>query len=217
MDAEKILAGLQKLVRENDNHWTQDGKPRLEAVRLLAGDQSLSREDIDAAAPGFSRQQQAASEGGDQPLEQNTSAESMAPLEAAKIQEHVDAAAGTIPPAGDAPSALQPESAPEAAGKVEAAQRRLDVARQRKKEADQEFTTAQAELDALIVAGEIPEETFSEQYQRHQKAQQERLAERARQIEALKGIDLKAIIPRKAPIDQAYARKNGRGTQRPGS
>jgi hypothetical protein len=51
-----IREALSKLDILNDNHWTADGLPRLEPVRMLVGNQSLSREEVTKAAPGFSRQ-----------------------------------------------------------------------------------------------------------------------------------------------------------------
>lgn len=51
----KILEALGKLDTSNDNHWTADGLPRIETVRMLSGDQSITREQITAEAPDFSR------------------------------------------------------------------------------------------------------------------------------------------------------------------
>ena len=51
----KILEALGKLDRTNENHWTADGLPRIETVRMLAGDQTITREQITAEAPDFSR------------------------------------------------------------------------------------------------------------------------------------------------------------------
>jgi len=52
MTIEQALASLDAT---DDAQWTAAGLPRLEVVRELTGDASLSREDIEAAAPGFSR------------------------------------------------------------------------------------------------------------------------------------------------------------------
>ena len=51
----KILEALGKLDPANENHWTADGLPRIETVRMLAGDQGITREQITAEAPDFSR------------------------------------------------------------------------------------------------------------------------------------------------------------------
>lgn len=53
--AEQIQAALAKLGLNNDNHWTADGLPRLDTVKMLAGDQSLTRDAVTAASPGFTR------------------------------------------------------------------------------------------------------------------------------------------------------------------
>lgn len=50
-----IEDALQKLDVNNDNHWTADGLPRIETVRMLAGNQALTRDAIAAAVPGFCR------------------------------------------------------------------------------------------------------------------------------------------------------------------
>lgn len=55
LSAEQIQAALQKLDVSNDNHWTSDGLPRLDTVKMLAGDQSLTRDVVTHAAPGFTR------------------------------------------------------------------------------------------------------------------------------------------------------------------
>jgi len=51
----KIIEALQKLDTANDNHWTADGLPRIDTVKMLASDQTLTRDTITAAAPNFSR------------------------------------------------------------------------------------------------------------------------------------------------------------------
>lgn len=59
----KILEALNKLEVGNENHWTADGLPRIETVKFLAGGQSFTREEINAAKPGFSRATAGASAG----------------------------------------------------------------------------------------------------------------------------------------------------------
>lgn len=43
---QKIIDALAKLDVTNDNHWTADGAPRIEALRILAGDGTIGRDDI---------------------------------------------------------------------------------------------------------------------------------------------------------------------------
>lgn len=51
----KILDAVKQLDAKNDNHWTADGLPRLETVRMLASDTSLSREQVNDAAKDYNR------------------------------------------------------------------------------------------------------------------------------------------------------------------
>jgi hypothetical protein len=52
---DKLVAALKQLNPSDDKHWTADGQPRIDIVKQLAGDQSITREAIDKAAPGFTR------------------------------------------------------------------------------------------------------------------------------------------------------------------
>lgn len=52
---DKIQAALKQLDPNNPNHWTQEGLPRLETIRILLGDPSVAREQVTSAAPTFSR------------------------------------------------------------------------------------------------------------------------------------------------------------------
>ncbi len=55
MNKEKILTALSKLDAENDNHWTTDGKPKLETIAFLSAGEKISRAELDELAPDFSR------------------------------------------------------------------------------------------------------------------------------------------------------------------
>ncbi|QBQ80930.1 hypothetical protein HdK1rev_00026 [Escherichia phage vB_EcoS_HdK1] len=54
MMKDKIIEGLRKLNVENDNHWTADGLPKIEALKFTVGP-SVTREDVNSVAPGFTR------------------------------------------------------------------------------------------------------------------------------------------------------------------
>lgn len=58
--SDKIKEALQKLDASNENHWTQDGSPRLETVKFNNGGEAVSREEIEAAFPGFNKSTAAA-------------------------------------------------------------------------------------------------------------------------------------------------------------
>lgn len=46
---------LDQLDHANQNHWTADGKPRIDTMRLLTGNNQLTREEITAEFPNFVR------------------------------------------------------------------------------------------------------------------------------------------------------------------
>lgn len=54
VSADDIKAALAKLDPANDEHWTTDGLPRLDAVEAMVGS-AVSRKDITNAAPEFTR------------------------------------------------------------------------------------------------------------------------------------------------------------------
>lgn len=48
---------LSQLDPENDEHWTGQGLPSVEAVRAIAADDSISRADIQGVAPKLNREE----------------------------------------------------------------------------------------------------------------------------------------------------------------
>ncbi|MCK5641931.1 MAG: hypothetical protein KAJ19_14100, partial [Gammaproteobacteria bacterium] len=54
-----ILAAVRKLDPEVDSHWVvtgaHKGKPKLQAVEDAYGKAGLTRQDVEAAAPGYNR------------------------------------------------------------------------------------------------------------------------------------------------------------------
>lgn len=52
---EAIKAALAKLDPADDDHWTAGGLPAVGAVKELTSSTTLTRADIEAAAPGFER------------------------------------------------------------------------------------------------------------------------------------------------------------------
>lgn len=51
---ETLIKALETLDSSNDNHWTTEGLPKLEALRFAYGS-AVSREEVEAAAPGYTR------------------------------------------------------------------------------------------------------------------------------------------------------------------
>lgn len=217
----KILEALAKLDVGNDNHWTEEGLPRMDTMKLMVGDQALTREAVTAAAPSFSRTS---------PLT------ATAPADAAVVPPVTPTAAAVTPPAvveksnaglegsagARAAHSEEDESYSEAefASFLEGARAQVERASARKKEADQDHAKAvevvDQILDAIAKAG-YGKEDLSTQIGSYLQAQKAVGQERAERIEALKGFDLKTLMPKTAPLDAAMARKNLRGMQRPGS
>ena len=51
----KIRTALSQLDPTNNDHWTDDGLPKTAVVQRLANDQTIKRQDIQNAQPGFER------------------------------------------------------------------------------------------------------------------------------------------------------------------
>lgn len=230
----KIIAALSSLDVANNDHWTEDGLPRMDVVKHAAGDNALTREAVTAAAPGFSRatglQPKPATtppwvaQAPVQPPEAPAQApeavmQPPAPLPPVQDTQESDDASATRPVgAGEAVTQEQPsEPQSGAAETLEGARARLVEAEARKKVADQAHAQAVAEVDRFIeqAAKETPAQALSSSLQHYFESQQRLRAERVQRIEALKGIDIKTLFPQRAPIDQAMSRKNTRGAQRP--
>lgn len=206
----KILEALAKLDSQNENHWTDDGSPRMDTLKFMTGDQTLTRESVTAASPGFSRA---------------SALEALKPATA-------PTASGSTPPAesgdassdqgtGDEGQDVEAKSEEEARliAEDQAAKARVVEAAARKAEADKNFAQAMAEADRCAEALEksVGQEPLSVQLTGYFAQQQRQRDERAAQKQRMKDmkIDLSLLIPKKAPIDNAMARKNTRGAARP--
>lgn len=52
----KLQKAVQSLDPADDNHWTKDGKPAMTAVEKLYGSAAITRADVEAVAPGWTRE-----------------------------------------------------------------------------------------------------------------------------------------------------------------
>lgn len=236
MTSEQILAALQKLDVNNDAHWTQDGMPRLETVRLFAGNQALTRDDITKAVPDFTRlsaynAQQAAQA-------------APAPVAAATPE--------TQPGAQDTPLAAPPlaDPAPPAAPPVVEATQELaplahdiaweDMTKEEQLEiinaeladverylevAKKQRVKLQQQRDDLILAIDknTPQSSNQLDIKAYLASQNKLLEQRAQQIRNVKKVEaelgarLSDLVPKRSPIDQAMSRRTGYGRKRPGT
>ena len=205
-----INAALVKLEVSNDNHWTGDGLPRLETVRLLAGDQTLTREALTLASPGFTRASAyAASQGAPSPTP--TPAPIAAPATPAAVAD---------PETGDEEAATD-----SVVDELAAAQAVLANLREVKDNADAAYRAQVAAVDILIAAREktdAAQQSTPHAIQQYLAAQRGKLQARGEQLVKVRafekevGAKLADIVPKRSPLDVAMARKNTRGAARPG-
>ena len=52
----EIAEAVQALDPKNDDHWTAEGLPRMDAVEKLFGDDQITRQQVSDAVPGFTRE-----------------------------------------------------------------------------------------------------------------------------------------------------------------
>lgn len=181
----KIIEALSKLDPKNDNHWTSDSLPRIDTVKMLAADQTLTREIITAASPEFTRSSAMAA------LDNVVTAPPVTADEEVLVEDIKDYAA------------LQ-----------EAAQEGLQAAILARDEAQAVVYEKQNALDDIInerhAAGEAEHPMIA--ISGYLASQQGVLQERARrhQVLADSGVtlrDIQNLIPQKSPLDMALSGK----------
>lgn len=225
----KIVEALLKLDVKNDNHWTADGLPRLDTVKMLASDQALTRDSVAAAAPGFSRttatgytapsaeQQapQAQGQGGSGEQQQSAAPQASQATESDQRADDLDAGQAEQPKMeGSAGVATDDIAALEAA--LAEQEELVSKIRAHKVEVDKAFEEARAKEDELRVKLEEarPQRNTGNDIQDYLAAQRKNLEARAARQQMIResGINLKELASNlKAPIDAARARRNTRG------
>lgn len=224
----KIVAALAQLDPKNDNHWTDEGNPRMDTVKLFAGDSTITRDAVTAAAPGFSRANftlpddkaagssaPAVSGAGSGEPAAGEPAASASPT-GGDNAEDVSGDPGDTDPEPQSPTP-QPQQSAVAAAFSETQQRLKDAAAAKTK-ADQEYAKAIVAHDASIVAVEAKPTTLATalseyfaQIDRSNARKVEKLIEAQELRKA--GFDVKADV--RARIDKAMERKRTRGATRP--
>jgi hypothetical protein len=195
VDTNAIRAALAKLDVKNDDHWTEQGAPRLDALELAS---KVSRQDVTAAAPLFNRTNPVFTSAGQAAIDAMAAqAEAIAPpvltsdelemleLEVAEAVKEVEA---------------QDKVVDAAKSKLVLAQQKRDQLIQRMDEggADRTRNRNQEGIMAVLERGKI---------------EREEKAKLARELRSA-GITAK-LLQAGSPLDQAMARKRGFGNQRP--
>lgn len=197
----KVAEALHKLDVTNDNHWTADGLPRIDTVRMIAGNQALTREMITAEMPEFSRQTASLGASVAVPV-----APVVLDVPVESVEKPTEPVAEVAPPVKEDVRDFEAE--------ILAAQQELHEALVARNEAQRLVEEKQNAMDEVISAQnayaiQTPVEVAVQGYLASQK---ELLTERGRRSQVLreKGVtlaDIQDLIPQKAPIDIALSRK----------
>jgi hypothetical protein len=209
MDIREALSQLDTL---NDDHWTSDGSPKIDAVKELLG-HPVTRQEIINMAPHFSRENPIVEEEKSNAEEEGLRKEEVifdsTLLDEFALSEPMDVHSfvgflNTVPTEG-----LQ-----ELLEILQEQQKQLEVDRKKIEFSDLRLRGAVLHTKARINR-DIPDVSDREANMAYIKRQQElRAAKHAATTQLLKGVDLKALDPR-SPIDRAMSRKLQRGGNRP--
>lgn len=217
MDIKEALSQLDTL---DDNLWTQDGSPKIEAVSDLVGNK-VTRAEILEASPKFSRENPDTSASTDEtklddetkPDDEVASDEDFSlldDLETSKPMSPADLAEKVL-------KKLPPKQLPMAEEVLKKQLAMLEAHEKEVAEAKRNLKLGLATTRTWIKSL-IPDMSNQEAIQDYIKKSHEARARKANAIQtALGGLrpsDIAKLDPR-APIDKAFARKDSRGTSRP--
>lgn len=230
---DKILEALSQLDPLNDDHWTTDGAPRMDAIEAIVGDKSITRKDIVNAAPDFNREKASQPpEDDEQSGDQGEAQENQTNGESSQEQQ----------PNPDDDEDEDDENEPQGELEIPTGQTEaefiqwmltlkandLESLEETLKEQINQLAQGIEQAKDLIIKTRravtatrqriqqiVPGSTNQDAINDFIKAQNAaRAAKVARRNEILKGVKADELDPR-APIDAAMARKTKRGTQRP--
>ena len=217
---QNIIDALKKLDVSNDNHWTVDGQPRLDTVKMLAADPSVTRDTINAVAPDFNREN-AASWEPKQEGQVQTPSDNEQSTENQSQEKPVEATGTSGNDAEQQPQ--DPETEPseevvetnlELLEKALAdAEAKTAEARLIKEQADADYAAALQEEDAARIAFDNakPKTHELDPIHGYLNAQLEIQSERSRVVEALREAGVTPEVLQKLagvnPTDLAYATK----------
>lgn len=210
-----IREALSQLDTLDDDLWTSEGYPKIDAVKELLG-RSVTRQEIVEAAPQFSRsnpiveeekQDEEVSE--DEPRAVFSDDPDLISNFSQKEPVDVNSFLGflnTVP-----------------TDQLEELKSVLDKQKQGVRDSRSKLDEYELRINGALtmtkarIKREIPDISDREANQDYLKSQAElRAKKKMATAELLKGMDISSLDPR-APIDRAFARKTARGTQRPGS
>lgn len=219
--AAAIIEALRALDPTNDNHWTADGQPRLDTVKMLASDPSITREAVTLALPGFNRTKSTNGDGAAPlpPPPPKAAQQAAQPVEKASPGK----ANGAVEPAPQPIEKLESKDVVLSALQEELveAEKETQEARTAKEQTNRWFEEARAREDVIRLKLEelTAKDNTPNAIQSYLESQKQLLSDRAdrKRMIAEAGISLRDLSKSisAAPIDQSMARRTGRGGSRP--
>lgn len=219
-----IVKALQQLDPKNDDHWTNDGLPRLDAIKGVSG---IKREDVTAAAPHFTKDnpvfEAPKADGGESTSGQGDDAAPSPQGDEQQAQDDEQGAGDQDEQGSDDEQQAQdeaddeleelPAELDEAEAAVLEAKAKLAEVQEQRDAAQKVVDDAQAEHDRLVEIRDSQRRPHQDMEDRMAfiKRQAQMRAERAgASAEILKGLNVDKLDPR-SPLDRSMARKTGFG------
>ena len=216
---QNIIDALKKLDVSNDNHWTVDGQPRLDTVKMLAADPSVTRDTLNEIAPDFNRETASTWEPNQEKGQVQTPSDNEQSTENQPQEKPVEAAGTSGNDAEQQPQDTETKPLEEVA-ELELLEKALADAeaktaekRLAKEQADAAYTAALQEEDAarLALDNAKPKTHELDPIHGYLNAQLEIQSERSRVVEALREAGVTPEVLQKLagvnPTDLAYAAK----------
>lgn len=224
----KVLATLDQLDHDNDEHWNKDGSPAVSVVADMAALPQLTKADIHDIAPDFKRAPQTPKDDETEKLEDGTSAGDVEQEGEGDQSQNEEANAESAAPAGEEQTATPP-APPEAEEQnrepteVERVEAQLNAARQDLDEVTQRIERARAEqverqnrvhrLEIhLSRLSHVHRDTSAATVAGYLQSQQRVRAEQEAQYARMKEEGL--VGKPRSQLDKAMARRQGYGHQR---
>lgn len=224
----KVLATLDQLDHDNDEHWNKDGSPTVSVVAELATLPQLTKADIHDIAPDFKRAPQEPKDDETEKLEDGASAGGVEQEGEGDQSQNEEANAESAAPAGEEQTAAPP-APPEAEEQnrepteVERVEAQLNAARQDLDEVTQRIERARAEqverqnrvhrLEIhLSRLSHVHRDTSAATVAGYLQSQQRVRAEQEAQYARMKEEGL--VGKPRSQLDKAMARRQGYGHQR---
>lgn len=214
MELKEALASLDT---EDDLMWTEGGMPKVDVIKELTGDDTLKRQDITDAAPQFTRENPVIEIGEDEEEDEDE--------QEAEDQEEVEEVSDPsdfITFEGPVAYFKEMMQMDEAELRSEADRLANRISSLAKLRAEAQLAMEQNQLNHSNVKSRLaaiqPANRPQRDIQEHIRKQNELRAGKINSVAAIKkaiGVDGNVKLDGRSPLDQAFDKKGGRGSQRP--